>query len=380
MSFFFSDGEFVFVETDACFERKSESMTMSPTETSSQTQKLADAKISEVTDEREPLLTSKVECCSSCGMRGGLKTCKGCHTQKYCSVECQVADWKSHKSQCQKEKSTDKKPKQDDEALPICAHCKVKNTSLVCERCRCVFYCSKPCQTADWKTHIKACRRRSNKQNVTETLSVQFCTLYGLVSPEENRGVDLNDVHAHESDRGITPKQEYLCCLCKINPSVITCPECKSSAYCSTRCMYKDRGKHKAICNTLQASQQYGGPSPNATSLILGSSDRSVCYAPSHSPLSLFFDPLTVQDGADLSLIVERSVASCERAREKTRHRFPSHTLITRIREIPIEQTTLNATNICTLPYVFVSYIRRFHGYRGRHNVYLQVNTTTRGR
>lgn len=79
-----------------------------------------------------------------------------------------------------------------------------------------------------------------------------------------------------------------------------------------------------------------------------------------------------VQDNADLTLVIERSTTSCERAQEKIKRKFPNYILITRIREIPMEKISMLGSNICTQPFIFLSYIRRFHGYRGRHNVYLQ--------
>lgn len=99
----------------------------------------------------------------------------------------------------------------------------------------------------------------------------------------------------------------------------------------------------------------------------------SISHAPSHSMLSFLQDPLHVQDNADLTLVIERSAISGERAREKIKKRFPNYILTTRIREIPLEKISFAVgSNICTQPFVFLSHIRRFHGYRGRHNVYLQ--------
>ncbi|EED16617.1 MYND domain protein, putative [Talaromyces stipitatus ATCC 10500] len=46
----------------------------------------------------------------------------------------------------------------------ICAGCKKSSTSLsqplkCCARCKETLYCSRECQTADWKTHKKSCNK-----------------------------------------------------------------------------------------------------------------------------------------------------------------------------------------------------------------------------
>lgn len=43
--------------------------------------------------------------------------------------------------------------------LQSCAHCTNKTAGAQCSKCRAVYYCNRTCQTADWKTHKKACKR-----------------------------------------------------------------------------------------------------------------------------------------------------------------------------------------------------------------------------
>jgi hypothetical protein len=43
---------------------------------------------------------------------------------------------------------------------PACAHCDkplLSDSRLLCARCKLTAYCSKPCQTAAWKTHKREC-------------------------------------------------------------------------------------------------------------------------------------------------------------------------------------------------------------------------------
>lgn len=56
-----------------------------------------------ITKEAEKKPETAKEICAKCGEAGGsrtLLTCARCKVQKYCSKECQVADWKAHKKCC----------------------------------------------------------------------------------------------------------------------------------------------------------------------------------------------------------------------------------------------------------------------------------------
>jgi hypothetical protein len=42
------------------------------------------------------------KCCAACGKADAPKSCSVCKVTKYCSRDCQVANWKSHKKECKK--------------------------------------------------------------------------------------------------------------------------------------------------------------------------------------------------------------------------------------------------------------------------------------
>ena len=46
-------------------------------------------------------LPALVSGCEVCGRETPVKKCAGCRGVQYCSADCQKADWKSHKGQCQ---------------------------------------------------------------------------------------------------------------------------------------------------------------------------------------------------------------------------------------------------------------------------------------
>lgn len=143
--------------------------------------------------------------------------------------------------------------------------------------------------------------------------------------------------------------------------------------YCSIECRDIHKTVHQNSCTFLQGqSQQENTSGKPENSSSFSTFDTYVEYSPFHAIMPHGRNPCYIEDGANLGLIIERSEQSRLAAMIKTRLKFQNHTLIVRIREIPVEEKSLFASNICTQPLVFLAYIRRFHQYRGRHNVYLQ--------
>ena len=314
-----------------------------------------------------------METCPVCGMSGQLKSCQGCLKQKYCSTKCQKVDWKKHKDHCFKEitkTETENNRNDINETLAICSYCKRKNISLSCSGCNAVYYCSKSCQKLDWIKHKISCISQRSQMKVKETLTTAACHELGLVTPEEHRGRNPNDGYCPITEEIKFMCGSYLCIKCKKNKICVECPDCKSSLYCSTKCRDLDKIKHQSLCYFIQTNIPFRGMSDMISMRPDGR--LNIVNSPHHSKL-IDKNPVFVEDGANLNLIIERTVMARDKAVKKTILKYPTHTLITRIREMPIEEKTMFASNICRQPVVFLSYIRRFHRYRGRHNVYLQV-------
>ncbi|XP_062588474.1 uncharacterized protein LOC134250137 [Saccostrea cucullata] len=306
--------------------------------------------------------------CTVCGKKGTMKVCQRCKVQKYCSPECQKTDWKKHKLNCT-DKSTYRNEKGFGDPLPICANCKNQSALLRCSGCRIVYYCSNDCQTSDWDKHKTSCKAYSIQKRVRETLTVGECSMMGLVTPEEHGGRNPNEGQDLQIPNVFGSTS---CHLCKYNVgnSNVTCTVCMSVLYCSERCKDIDKYEHKFHCKPCI----YQESGISVSSRLGDSRDSSYGFSasPSHAKFPMPKDPLFVEDNADLKWIVERTAQSRSKAIDKAKLKFPCHTLITRLREIPIEERSMLSSNISTLPFVFLAYIRRFHNYRGRHNVYLQ--------
>lgn len=106
-------------------------------------------------------------CCGKCdkvikkaGTSHKTPKCGKCRVMRYCSRDCQVADWKEHKEVCNDTIEKRKYPLFKDAARFTCASCFKKSVKELkhCAGCKSVYYCSQACQKADWKlTHKKEC-------------------------------------------------------------------------------------------------------------------------------------------------------------------------------------------------------------------------------
>lgn len=127
----------------------------------------------------------------------------------------------------------------------------------------------------------------------------------------------------------------YFCCLCNERPVAISCPDCNSDMYCSITCRDLDKETHQDICYSLQVKALSLNPSETLNRFSLGMNTLHFGFSPYHAKLPSERNPMYVQDGADLNLIVERTERSRNKAMAKAIHKFPNHILTIRIREIP---------------------------------------------
>jgi hypothetical protein len=85
--------------------------------------------------------------------------CKQCKNAYYCSNECKHAAWAVHSLECTSAAEEAKYLK-----VMSCNAChkSLPYTNMKkCSRCRSAVYCSVECQTADWKTHKVMCKKHT---------------------------------------------------------------------------------------------------------------------------------------------------------------------------------------------------------------------------
>ena len=88
-----------------------------------------------------------------------LKRCGGCKQVQYCSTACQKKHWKAqHKHECKQTVAEPVTPSPKEKACESssCPGDASKKLQL-CSACKCVYYCSKECQSKHYKKHKALC-------------------------------------------------------------------------------------------------------------------------------------------------------------------------------------------------------------------------------
>lgn len=132
-------------------------------------------------------------------------------------------------------------------------------------------------------------------------------------------------------------------------------PYCKTVMHCSIVCRDLHETVHQKSCSFLQNQSHQENASEktdNFSSFSKSEVDFNVEYSPHHAIMPFGINPLFIDDGADLDLIIERSEQSRLAAMTKTRHKFPDHTLVVRIREIPLEAKFASHIYTCSQPFL----------------------------
>ena len=103
--------------------------------------------------------------CYCCGkneqdaLQEKLSRCSQCKKALYCSRTCQSKDWKKHKQNCKPKKQEEKKQER------TCCYCgKSEQESAQkklsrCSQCKKALYCDRSCQSSGWKTHKENCNK-----------------------------------------------------------------------------------------------------------------------------------------------------------------------------------------------------------------------------
>ena len=119
--------------------------------------------------------------CTACNKEGAVLRCVPCRDAGvdvlFCNRECQVKQWKIHKTVCKKTSTTDSKKEQSSadketkeemmkrlqERDELCYNCFISKAAFgsklsLCSKCKKAFYCSRECQVAHWPKHKHLCK------------------------------------------------------------------------------------------------------------------------------------------------------------------------------------------------------------------------------
>ncbi|CAI9736889.1 Hypothetical predicted protein [Octopus vulgaris] len=181
-------------------------------------------EIADWTDHRKScqISESKGEC-ANCSR--SMRKCSGCNSVEYCSKECESAHWKHHKTSCKPSKAeADDSSPSEKSVKSQCARCKRSDVALKkCAACNKIEYCSKICQTADWKHHKNSCK---------------------TAKPKDDKSAVKKSVKAEKCDN-----------CGKLDEHIMKCVKCKIAKYCSKSCQISAWPLHKKSCKSSNNSK-----------------------------------------------------------------------------------------------------------------------------
>ena len=171
---------------------------------------------------------------------------------------------------------------EEDEGDAIrCAECGGRPANLRCVQCKCVYYCSRECQKANWKYHKKPCssgqiaamHAKNNYPEDEEEEEVE------KEEKEEERGEDTNDVGDDDADAdadaAAAPQPPpsavvvaaaaaappppivagaHRCLNCDLSPAKLRCSKCRCAFFCSQTCQKVAWPNHKVECGLAAAA------------------------------------------------------------------------------------------------------------------------------
>ncbi|XP_036367133.1 uncharacterized protein LOC115222007 isoform X2 [Octopus sinensis] len=189
--------------------------------------------------------------CARCKKSGVvLKKCTGCNNVQYCSKICQTTDWKQHKPSCKTSETKVDKSSNGKSVKSQCARCKKSDAVLKkCSGCNIVEYCSRACQSVDWTDHKTSCKRSVKSQCARCKKSgagLKKCS--GCNSVEYcSRICQTTDWEQHKTSCKRSVKGQ--CARCKKSGVALKkCVACNNVEYCSKVCQTADWEHHKTSC------------------------------------------------------------------------------------------------------------------------------------
>ena len=123
----------------------------------------------------------------------------------------------------------------------------------ICGSCRTVNYCSRECQTLDWRRHKGTCAEVSKVTDKQQTNKKEHKRL-------NRKEAALQEKFAEERERAEAPPEEaqapVIACLhcaaeCAEQADVYTCPTCEEASYCSADCRTAHTPTHERHCREV---------------------------------------------------------------------------------------------------------------------------------
>ncbi|GFH52078.1 hypothetical protein CTEN210_08554 [Chaetoceros tenuissimus] len=161
--------------------------------------------------------------CAACNKEGAVLQCAPCRDAGvdvfFCKGECQVKQWKMHKSACKKTCNGNSKKEDKQEGKKelqhrkdtheICENCPktcadIGSKLSVCSKCKKVYYCSRECRVEDWPRHKSQCKfeceRLKHLERSVDSTGINIYHLLQKWVPEQTKMAPLGSAVYHASD------------------------------------------------------------------------------------------------------------------------------------------------------------------------------------
>lgn len=136
----------------------------------------------------------------------------------------------------------------------VCQNCKKSTSNLSrCTGCYRVYYCSKVCQKANWKSgHREQCKKSKLVTKTTEAYSCDKKETEKESKPREKDDSGFEEIASgvQKTDPEVKSSTSDKCNVCSKTGNLKRCANCKKASYCSKTCQRRDWAQHKNVCES----------------------------------------------------------------------------------------------------------------------------------
>lgn len=261
----------------------------------------------------------------------------------------------------------------------VCQQCRKSSSNLSrCTGCYKVYYCSKHCQKANWKSgHREQCKGSKSAKSTTGVYPRDEKETEKISTPCETdaAGFVKRESPVQNTESEMDSSGPDKCHICNKTGHLKSCARCKKASYCSKDCQIKDWAQHKNVCESefdghiktkgfIEKEKEKQKEKKGSANIIFNSiaNARDRTFLP-------FVDLL--KDVYDVDMAERKRALDKEfnRAMSTAKKFYPFLDLIDDLDYMPSEFFGMRPSQS---DIVLVAFISRHHHFRQRHCVYIE--------